>query len=131
MRTGRPKAALIVSAEERRALESMAHRSRTTPHLARRARILLACAEGAHNATVGRRLRLSTHTVGKWRARFVRDRLEGLYDEPRPGAPRKVTDGQVEEVVVRTLETTPRGATHWSTRTLAKASGMTQSTISR
>lgn len=112
-------------------LESMARRSRTAPQPARRARIVLACAEGLDNKTVARKLRVSPATVGKWRARFVRDRLDGLHDEPRPGAPRTVSDAKVEEVVARTLESTPRGATHWSTRTLAKASGLSRMTISR
>ena len=83
------------------------------------------------NKTVAKRLRLSPATVGKWRARFVRDRVDGLLDEPRPGAPRTVTDAQVERVVMETLETTPRGATHWSTRSLARATGLSRMTISR
>jgi transposase len=99
--------------------------------LALRARIVLACAEGKDNQTVARRLRLNPVTVGKWRARFVKDRIEGLYDEPRPGAPRKISDADIEKVIVRTLETTPRGATHWSTRSMAKATGLSQSSISR
>jgi transposase len=131
MRTGRPKAALILSDPERQQLESMAHRSRTTPQLAHRARIVLACAGGQDNKTVARRLRVRPATVGKWRSRFLRDRLEGLLDEPRPGAPRTVTDAEVERVVVQTLESTPRGATHWSTRSLAKATGLSRMTISR
>jgi transposase len=131
MRTGRPKATLTLTTAERQQLESMAHRSRTVPQLARRARIVLACAEGDDNTTVARRLRVRPATVGKWRARFVRDRLEGLIDEPRPGTPRTVTDEQIERVVVQTLETTPRDATHWSTRSLAKATGLSRMTISR
>jgi transposase len=98
---------------------------------ARRARVVLACAEGLDNRTVARKLRASLGMVGKWRARFLRERLEGLYDEPRPGAPRTVTDAQVEQVVVQTLESTPRGETHWSTRGLAKATGLSRMTISR
>ena len=89
------------------------------------------CAVGRDNKTVAKRLRLSPATVGKWRARFVRDRVDGLLDEPRPGAPRTVTDAQVERVVMETLETTPRGATHWSTRSLARATGLSRMTISR
>src|SRR5271156_676561 len=84
--------------------------------LARRARVVLACAEGLDNQAVAKRLRCSKGMVGKWRGRFLKTRLEGLYDEPRPGAPRKVTDDQVERVVIQTLESTPRGETHWSTR---------------
>ena len=131
MRTGRPKAPLIVTPEERAQLESLAHRARTTPALARRARIVLACATGADNQAVARRLRLGPATVGKWRGRFVRDRLAGLLDEPRPGAPRTITDAQVEAVIVQTLETTPRGATHWSTRALARATQLSRTTIHR
>jgi len=131
MRTGRPKQPLILTEEERERLESLAHRARSQPLLARRARVVLACAEGLDNRTVARKLRASLGMVGKWRARFLRERLEGLYDEPRPGAPRTVTDAQVEQVVVQTLESTPRGETHWSTRGLAKATGLSRMTISR
>jgi transposase len=121
--------ALILTDDERVQLDSLAHRSRTAPHLARRARIILACAAGSDNKAVAKRLRMSQTTVCKWRGRFVRDRLEGLYDEPRPGAPRRVTDQQIEDVIVRTLEATPRGATHWSSRGMANASGLGRTTI--
>lgn len=131
MRTGRPKATLTLSPEEERELHSLAHRSRSVPALARRARIVLACAGGQDNRTVARRLHVTPGTVCKWRARFVRDRLEGLHDEPRPGAPRTLTDEHVEQVIVRTLESTPRDATHWSTRAMAKATGHSHTTISR
>ncbi len=131
MRTGRPKAPLTLTPQEEAHLNSLAHRSRTAPAPARRARIVLACAQGHDNKAVAKRLQLSPSTVGKWRARFVSDRLDGLYDEPRPGAPRKITDAQVEQVIIRTLESTPRGATHWSTRSMAKATGLSHATISR
>jgi transposase len=131
MRTGRPKTPLVVSAEERETLESLAHRSRTAPQLARRARIVLACADGFDNKVVARKLRMTPQTVGRWRARFIVDRLDGLYDEPRPGTPRKVTDAQVESIVIRTLESKPRGATQWSVRAMAKASGLSRMTVSR
>jgi len=131
MRTGRPKATLKLTADEERELKSLAHRSRSAPALARRARIVLACAEGHDNQTVARKLRFTPATIGKWRNRFVQDRLEGLYDEPRPGAPRTLTDDDVEQVVVRTLESTPRGTTHWSTRQMAKVTGHSHMTISR
>ena len=131
MRTGRPKQPLIVTEEERERLESLAHRARSQALLARRARVVLACAEGLDNKAVAKRLRCSLGMVGKWRSRFLKARLEGLYDEPRPGAPRKVSDDQVEKVVIQTLESTPRGQTHWSTRGLAKASGLSRMTISR
>jgi transposase len=131
MRTGRPKATLKLNADEERVLTSVAHRSRSAPAVARRARIVLACARGQDNKTVARQLRVTPATVGKWRSRFLQNRLEGLYDEPRPGAPRTITDDHVEQVVVRTLESTPRGATHWSTRQMAKATGHSHMTISR
>jgi Winged helix-turn helix len=129
MRLGRPKVALILTEDERVRLDSLAHRSRTAAHLARRARIILACAEGHDNKVVAKRLRLSQTTVCKWRAQFVHERLDGLYDEPRPGAPRRITDEQVEHVIVRTLEEMPRGATHWSVRGMAKASGLGRTTV--
>ncbi len=131
MRTGRPKRPLILSKEERDRLKSLAHRARSLPALARRARVVLACAEKLENKAVAKKLRCSLGRVGKWRSRFLQDRLEGLYDEPRSGAPRKVSDGQVEEVIVQTLESTPRGQTHWSTRGLAQATGLSRMTISR
>lgn len=131
MRTGRPKQPLLVTEEERDRLESMAHRARSQPLLARRARVVLACGEGLDNHAVARKLRCSLGMVGKWRARFLKARLEGLYDEPRPGAPRKVSDEQVERVLIETLESTPRGQTHWSTRELAKTTGLSRMTISR
>jgi transposase len=131
MRLGRPKVALILTDDERVRLNSLAHRSRTAPHIARRARIVLACAEGHDNKVVAQRLRVTQATVCKWRGRFVAARLDGLYDEPRPGTPRTITDDQIDEVIVRTLEATPRGATHWSSRDMAKASGLGRTTIQR
>src|SRR5215472_13426635 len=131
MRTGRPKRPLILTAEEHDRLQSLAHRARSQPALARRARVVLACAQGLANKTVAQNLRCSLGMVGKWRARFLQRRLEGVYDEPRPGAPRQVSDAQVEQVVVQTLESTPRAQTHWSTRGLAKATGLSRMTISR
>lgn len=131
MRTGRPKQPLILSEDERDRLQSLAHRSRSLPSLARRARVVLACGEGLDNQDVAKKLRCSLGMVVKWRARFLKARLEGLYDEPRPGAPRKVSDEQVERVVIQTLESTPRGQTHWSTRSLAQSAGLSRMTISR
>src|SRR5947199_7763198 len=131
MRTGRPRKPLILTSEERDRLQSLSHRARSQPLLARRARVVLACAEGLANNAVAKRLRCSLGMVGKWRSRFLKTRLEGLYDEPRPGAPRKVNDDQIEQVVIQTLESTPRGQTHWSTRELAKATGLSRMTISR
>lgn len=131
MRTGRPKAELTLSEGERQSLESMVRRSRSAPQVARRARIILKCASGLDNRTVASKLRVTPQMVGKWRSRFVTERLEGLHDEPRPGTPRQIADAQVEDVIVRTLERTPRGATHWSTRTMAKATGLSRMTITR
>jgi transposase len=99
--------------------------------LARRARVVLGCVEGLDNQAVARKLRRSVGMLGQWRARFLKGRLEALYDEPRSGAPRTVSDAQVEQVVIQTLESTPRGETHWSTRGLAKATGLSRMTISR
>src|SRR6202171_1734045 len=131
MPIGRPKQPLSLTEEERDRLHSLAHRARSQSLLARRARVVLACAEGLDNKAVAKKLRCSLGMVGKWRSRFLKQRLEGLYDEPRPGAPRTVSDAQVEQVVIRTLESTPRGETHWSTRGLAKATGLSRMTISR
>jgi len=131
MRTGRPKAELVLSDEERRELEGLAKRRRSAAALAQRARMILACAAGQDNQTVARRVRVAPATVGTWRRRFVADRVAALRDEPRPGAPRQITDDQIEDVIVRTLETTPEGATHWSTRDLAKATGLSHMTINR
>jgi transposase len=131
MRTGRPRTLLMLTADERQHLDSLAHRSRSAPHVARRARIILACAEGRATTTVAKRLHASATTVCKWRSRFLSDRIDGLYDEPRPGSPRQIGDDQIEAVIVRTLETTPRGATHWSLRDMAKASGVSRSTVNR
>ena len=131
MRTGRPKVPLVLTEPERHALEGLARRARTAPQVARRARIVLACARGLDNQTVAKKLRVSAQMVGRWRARFVVRRADGLFDEPRPGVPRTITDAQVDAVVTRTLETTPRGATQWSTRTMARASGLSPTTVHR
>jgi transposase len=131
MAVGRPKAELVVTGDERAALERWARRPKTAQALAQRARIVLVAAAGAPNTAVAKRLGITHQTVGKWRARFVARRLDGLLDEPRPGAPRQVSDAQVEDVVTLTLETMPRDATHWSTRAMAARSGLSQTTIRR
>ncbi len=131
MTLGRPKAPLILTDDECVKLKSWANRPTSAQRLALRARIVLACAQGADNKTVAKTLRITPHTVGKWRARFLADRLEGLADEPRPGAPRSLSDAQIEEVITRTLETKPDNATHWSTRTMAQRVGLSQSAIVR
>lgn len=130
-RRGRPKAELKLTPEERTVLERYVRRGTTASRLSMRAQIVLTCADGLDNGKVARRLRTTPHTVGKWRSRFVRDRLDGLLDEPRPGAPRRIDDDAVEAAVVRTLETTPKGATHWSTRQLAKALGISKNSVQR
>ena len=124
MRRGPRPAPVTLTEDERQALTSLAHRSRTAPQRARRARIILAWADGQATRGIAKRLHLSATTVCKWRTRFLADRIDGLTDEPRPGAPRRITDAQVEDVVVRTLESTPRAATHWSTRAMARATGL-------
>lgn len=128
---GRPKAALVVSDEEREVLERYARRGRASRNLSFRARIVLRCASGEANVDVARALRTTNQTVGKWRKRFIEQRLDGLHDEPRPGAERTITDEQVEQIVVKTLETTPKGRTHWSTRSMAKNVGLSHATIGR
>ena len=131
MRTGRPKAELVVTSAERETLERWARRPKTAQALARRARIVLECATGAPNRMVATRFRVTEQMVGKWRARFVDRRLDGLLDEPRPGAPRRVGDDEVERLLTLTLETMPRDATHWSTRAMAAKTGLSQTTVSR
>jgi transposase len=127
----RPKPELVLSDDERQTLAAWASRPKSTQRLALRARIVLACAAQPSNKAVAERLGVCAATVGTWRGRFVARRLEGLADEPRPGAPRTVTDADVERVVTRTLEAKPANATHWSTRGMARASGLSQSTVGR
>lgn len=131
MRTGRPMPPLTLKAEERETLERWARRRTTAQALALRARIVLASAAGTTNTMIAREARVKKQTVGKWRARFLAKRLDGLLDEPRPGAPRKIMDADVERVVTLTLESAPRDATHWSTRSMAAQVGLSQTAISR
>lgn len=131
MHRGRPVPTLTLTSEERETLQDWARRPKTAQALALRARIVLACAQGGSNTAVSTALHLCPQTVGKWRGRFVAQRLEGLLDEPRPGAPRQISDAQVERVITLTLETTPANATHWSTRLMARRCGMSQSAVSR
>ena len=123
MRTGRPTQPLNMTCDERESLQRWARRRKSSQQLALRSRIVLLCDEGLTNTQVSQKLRVCLPTVGKWRERFRVHRLEGLADEPRPGAPRTVTDAQIEEVIVRTLESTPPNATHWSTRGMAAVTG--------
>jgi len=131
MRKGRPTPPLTLTDEERTTLVQWTRRFKTAQALARRARIVLGCADGKTNTVVARELRVSNFTVGKWRRRFLEGRLDGLLDEPRPGAPRTVSDADVERVLTLTLETTPRDATHWSTRSMATQSGLSRNTVHR
>jgi transposase len=128
---GRPKAELVLTGEERETLERWACRPTSAQALALRCRIVLACAEGLSNQEVAASQGVNQVTVGKWRSRFVSRRLDGLHDEPRPGAPRTISDADVERVIVKTLEEAPSGATHWSTRSMAAQVDLSQSAVSR
>jgi transposase len=130
-KTGRPKAELTLTEEERATLERWARRATSAQALAQRCRIVLACAEGKDNKEVAAGLGVHQVTVGKWRSRFIKRRLDGLAGEDRPGRPASVTLDQVEEVIVATLEETPKNATHWSRASMAKKSGLSRSTIGR
>lgn len=130
-RTGRPKAELILSDEEREQLLRWSRRRKSSQALALRSRIVLACADGLSNKVAAEQLNVSAATVGKWRSRFLEHRLDGLVDDPRPGRPATVTAQQVEDVVVTTLEQTPKNATHWSRAKMADRSGLSKSTIGR
>jgi transposase len=128
---GRPTAEIVLSDDERMVLERWARRPKSAQALALRCRIVLAAAGGATNQEVAAQLSCHPTTVGKWRNRFAADRLDGLHDEPRPGKPRTITDDDVERVIVKTLEETPSDATHWSSYSMAKATGMSQTAVSR
>lgn len=117
--------------DQRQALVALTRRRTTAQALAMRARIVLACATGAQNKQVATALGVDQATVGKWRRRFIARGVDGLYDEPKPGVPRKITDEQVEAVIVRTLESAPKGATHWSSRLMARQSGISTSSVQR
>ena len=131
MRRGRQLAPLSVTAEERESLERWTRRLKTGQALAQRARIILESASGKSNTEIARRLRITKQMVGKWRTRFLAKRLDGLLDEPRPGTPRRLSDAEVERVLTMTLESTPKNATHWSTRSLAAACGLSRSSVHR
>jgi transposase len=131
MPLGRPLPELVLSIEENNQLVEWSRRRKTGQALALRSRIVLACAQPLPNREVAQRLRVTPQMVGKWRSRFVSKRLDGLLDEPRPGTPRTVGDAQVERLIVTTLNQRPRDATHWSSRSLARKLGVSQSTVSR
>ena len=123
---------LVLADDERQVLEGWARRRKTAQALALRSRIILACADGAGVSAVAAELGISRTTAGKWRSRFLEARLQGLSDEPRPGRPRTVTDEHVEKVIAATLEQEPPdGDTHWSTRSMSRSAGMSQSAVSR
>lgn len=122
---------VTLSDEEREVLERWARRPKSAQALALRCRIVLAAADGEQSKEIAARLGCSTQTVGRWRGRFAKRGLDGLHDEPRPGQPRKITDAEVELVIVKTLEESPPNATHWSTRQMAEATGLNQTAISR
>jgi transposase len=125
------RAEVVLSVEEREVLERWARRPKSAQALALRCRIVLAAAEGQQSKDIAAALGCTKSTVGRWRGRFARRGLDGLHDEPRPGKPRSISDEDVERVIVKTLEEKPRDATHWSTRSLAQATGMSQSAVSR
>ncbi|RQT64086.1 IS630 family transposase [Burkholderia cepacia] len=129
--SGRPKADLVLSETEREQLTALTMRRKTGQALALRARIVLTCAEGIDNKTVAAKLRVTQQTVSKWRGRYVMHRLDGLLDAPRPGAPRSIDDARVDAIIAKTLESIPKGATHWSTRTMAREMSLSQTAVSR
>ncbi len=122
---------VVLGDEDREVLERWARRPKSAQALALRCRIVLAAADGEKSKDIAARLGCSTQTVGRWRGRFARRGLDGLHDEPRPGKPRQISDADVERVIVKTLEEQPADATHWSTRQMAVATGMSQTAISR
>jgi transposase len=124
-------APLELSAAERAQLESWTRRRTSAQALALRSRIVLLAAAGRNNSEIARELGIHRNVAGKWRSRFLEHRLDGLTDEPRPGRPRTITDDKVEEVIVKTLESAPHDATHWSTRSMAREVGLTQSAVLR
>ena len=128
-RRGRPTVLVELGGEERETLERWARRPKSSQALALRCRIVLAAAEGRYNKEIAAALGCHPATVAKWRVRFGERRLDGLSDDPRPGPPRTIDDAKVEEVIVRTLESTPAGATHWSTRSMAAAAGISRASV--
>jgi len=128
---GRPKAQLVLNESEREQLQAWARRRKTAQALALRSRIILACSAGAENKAVALKLAVAPQTVCKWRGRFVQSRLDGLLDAPRSGAPRTIDDARVDAVIAKTLEGQPMNATHWSTRTMARETKLSQTAVSR
>lgn len=122
---------IALAEDERRDLTALVRRRKTEQFLAQRARIVLLAADGLTNAAIAREVGTDNHTVGRWRKRFAADRMDGLYDEPRPGAPRQIGDEEIAAIIAKTLETVPKGATHWSLRTMAAEIGHAPSTVHR
>src|SRR5579863_1256044 len=131
MRRGPKLEPIVLAMEENNRLLEWTRRHKTSQALAMRARVVLACQQDRFNREIARQLHVTKQTVGKWRGRFVKRRLDGLLDEPRPGAPRTISDAQVERVIAKTLHEKPREATHWSSRMMAKASGLSQTAVMR
>jgi transposase len=127
----RTAGSLVLSGEERAYLERQVRRQRVARSLSDRCRIVLRCADGLQNKDVAAEIGVSEHTVGKWRRRFLQDRLDGLFDEPRPGRPRTIEDDQVAAVIEKTLHSKPADATHWSIRSMASETGFSHTTIRR
>lgn len=128
---GRPKEALVLAERQREELESLA-RSRSMPHgLVRRAKIILLSADGMTNKAIGERIGMSNWRVGEWRKRYLRQGMAGLYDEARPGGPRSIEDEEIAALIRKTLDETPKNATHWTCRSLAEESGLSKSTVQR
>ena len=130
-RTGRPKAELVLTADEREQLTRWARRAKSSQALALRSKIVLRCSEGLDNKTVAEQVRCSANTVSKWRKRFIDHRLDGLVDEQRPGRPATIGVDQVEDVIVATLESTPANATHWTRAKMAERTGLSKTTIGK
>src|SRR5579864_8708012 len=131
MAMGRPKAALILSAQQREQLESLANSRSLPAGLVTRARIVLMSAAGINNQQIARQLRVTNATAGKWRRRFLKYDVAGLHDELRPGRPRPISDERVAQLVRKTLETKPKGGTHWSIRQIAAETRLSKSTVHR
>lgn len=131
MPTGRPKEPFTLTDDERKKLEMLARRPTTAQRMATRAKIVLRSATGCTNQEVAAHLHVTAQTVGRWRERFRLARLDGLFDEPRPGAPRRILDDQIEDLITRTLETKPKDATHWSTRSMEAEAHISKASVSR
>ena len=131
MKAGRPTPALLLSDIERETLLTWTRRAKCPQALALRARLILLCADGKSNTDAAAELHITVQTAGKWRQRFIEKRIEGLLDEPRPGTPKKLTDADVGRVLGMTLESVPSHAAHWSTRSLADATGLSRASVHR